>query len=195
MRVKRLFVLLCVLCCIGLFAVPSQSVPNGTQRVTGTFYPMSGRAAGRSRPFTLIVNSYTAPNQLRELNEALSRGGQDELLRAMSKMNAGRITIGTGVGVTANAIIADSWGDGGTKLTVLYERWVRFFELRYGTRSQDYPVGYAELFLDRNGKGEGTMIPAARVRLRGENTWEVEDFGVFPARLLGLRSSGRIVPR
>lgn len=192
---KRLFVFLCVLCCIAMFAVPSQSVPNGTQRVTGTFYSMSGRTAGRSRPFTLIVNRYTAPNQLRELNEALSRGGQDELLRTLSKMDAGRIQIGPGVGVTANAIIADAWGDGGTRLTVLYERWVRFFELRYGTRSQDYPVGYAELFLDRNGKGEGTMIPAARVRSKGENTWEVEDFGVFPARLLGLRSSGRIVPR
>jgi hypothetical protein len=192
---KRLFGFLCVLCCIAMFAVPSVSVPNGTQRVTGTFYSMSGRTAGRSRPFTLIINRYTAPNQLRELNEALGRGGQDELLRTLSKMDAGRIQIGPGVGVTANAIIADAWGDGGTRLTVLYERWVRFFELRYGTRSQDYPIGYAELFLDRNGKGEGTMIPAARVRLKGENTWEVEDFGAFPARLLGLRSSGRIVPR
>jgi len=35
------------------------------------------------------------------------------------------------------------------------------------------------------------LIPAARVRLRDGNTWEVEDFGVFPARLMGLRVRGR----
>ncbi len=107
----------------------------------------------------------------------------------------GRIQIGTGVGVRANAIIADPWGDGGTKLTVLYERNLSFAELRYGSRSQDYRVGYAEIFLDREGKGQGTLIAAAKVRLRDGNTWEVEDFGVYPSRLMGLRASGRVISR
>ena len=196
MRVKRLFIFLSVLCCTALFAaVPSRSEPDGSERVTGTFIAISGRTAGRSRPFQLIANRYTAPNEVRELNEALGRGGQDELLKVMSKMDAGRIQLGTGVGVPANVIIEDPWNEGGRRLVVLYERWVQFFELRYGTRSQDYPIGYAEIFLDRNGRGEGTMIPAARVKLKGGNTWEVEDFGVFPARLMGLRSTGRVVPR
>ena len=150
---------------------------------------------GRARPFTLIVRRYAAPNEVRQLNDALARGGQDEVLRALSGMDCGRIQIGTGIGVTANAVIADPWGDGGQKLTVLYERYLGFFELRYGARSQDYRVGYAEIFLDRNGKGQGTLIPAARVRLRDGNTWEVEDFGVFPARLMGLRSSGKVLPQ
>ncbi|HJU93973.1 MAG TPA: hypothetical protein VJ656_13625 [Pyrinomonadaceae bacterium] len=191
---KRVLIFLLVLCGMALFAAPSQS-ENGRERVQGTFVSMSGRTSGRTRPFTLTIDRYTPPNQLRELNEALSRGGQDELLKVMSKMDAGRVQIGTGVGVDANAVIVDPWGDGGRKITVLYERWLQFFELRYGTRSQDYKVGYAEIYLDRNGRGEGTLIPAARVRLKGGNTWEVEDFGVFPARLLGLRSSGRVVPR
>jgi hypothetical protein len=194
--VKRLFVFLSVLCCAALFvAVPSQSAPDRNERVTGTFVSISGRTAGRSRPFQLIANRYTAPNELRELNEALGRGGQDDLLKAMSKMDAGRIQLGTGVGVPANVIIEDPWNEGGRRLVVLYARWLQFFELRYGTRSQDYPIGYAEIYLDRNGRGEGTMIPAARVRLKGGNTWEVEDFGVFPARLMGLRSTGRVEPR
>jgi len=189
---RKISILLFVLCCAALFPLPSQSHMDGTQRVNGTFVALTGRFAGRSGPFSLIVNRYTAPNQLRELNEALSRGGQDELLKTLSKMDAGRIQIGTGVGVPANAVIPDQWQDGGTQLTVMYERNIRFFELRYGARSQDYPIGYAEIFLDRNGRGEGTLIPAAKVRLKGENTWEVEDFGVLPARLMGLRSSGTV---
>ena len=146
MGFKKVFVFLCVLCCTALFAtVPSLSEPNGTERINGTVVAISGRLGGRSRPFSLIINRYTAPNQLRELNEALGRNGQDELLKVMSKMDAGRVQIGTGVGVPANAVIVDPWGDGGRRITVLYERWLQFFELRYGTRSQDYPIGYAEI--------------------------------------------------
>jgi hypothetical protein len=190
--------LLCALCCvIGLTFILSsvKASAQSRQYINGTIVGISGRFAGRSRPFTLIVNRYTSTGQVRELNDALQSGGQDGLLRALSGMNAGRVQVGTGVGVTANAVIADPWGEGGTRLTVFYQRNIGFFELRYGTRSEDYRIGYAEIFLDRNGKGQGTFIPAARVRLRDGNTWEVEDFGIFPARLLGLRASGRVPPR
>lgn len=193
MRKLTVLVLFAVLCGAAFFAAPAESNSAAfAERINGTVVGISGRLAGRSRPFSLIINNYTPANQVRELNEALERDGQDGLLRALSKMDAGRITIGTGVGVPANAIIVDPWGDGGRKLTVFYERNLSFFELRYGTRSEMYRVGYAELFLDRSGRGEGTLIAAARVRLRDGNVWEVEDFGVFPARLLGLRSSGSV---
>src|SRR6266850_1593762 len=74
--------------------------------ITGTVYFVGGRAAGRSLPFTLIINRLTTPEEVNQLNAALQSGGQDELLRVMSKMQAGRIQIGTGVGVPANVIIA-----------------------------------------------------------------------------------------
>jgi hypothetical protein len=186
-------VLLCTLCFIAAvtFSQSGAAKAQTRQYITGTVVGIGGRSV-RARPLTLIVNRYTTPAEVRELNDALQRGGQDELLRVLSKMDAGRVQMGSGVGVPANAIIVDRWGEGGTKLTVFYQRDVRFFELRYGTRSQDYRIGYAEIFLDRNGRGEGTLIPAARVRLRDGNTWEVEDFGIYPARLMGLRASGRI---
>ncbi len=202
MRKRIRLNVLCALCCV-LSATPlqpssearAQGGRTSSQRINGTVVGISGRLAGRSRPFSLIVNSYTAPNQLRELNDAIQRNGQDALLRALSKMDAGRVQVGTGVGVPANVIIAAPWGEGGTRLTIIYERNVNFFELRYGARSEDYRFGYAEIFLDRNGRGQGTFIPVARIRLRDGNTWEVEDFGAFPARLIGLRSSGRVLPR
>lgn len=172
-------------------AVTAQSRSN--ERITGTVVGISGRFAGRSRPFTLTVSNFTSGGEIQELNEARGRG-EDELLRTLSHMNAGRIQIGADVGVTANAIISTPW-ENGTKITVLYERNVNFYELRYGSRSTDYRFGYAELFLDVNGKGQGTFIPAARVNLKNGNTWEVEDFGVFPARLMGLQTSGRVLPR
>ncbi|HEY0079258.1 MAG TPA: hypothetical protein VGB73_11635 [Pyrinomonadaceae bacterium] len=198
MKKGRLVGLLCVLCCTfasALFNPVPAAQAQSRQTINGTVVGIGGRFAGRTRPFTLIVNSYTSPGQVRELNDALRDGGQDGLLRALSGMNAGRIQVGTGVGLPVSAIIADPWNEGGTRLTVFYERNVSFYELRYGARSENYRVGYAEIFLDRNGRGQGTFIPAARVRLRDGNTWEVEDFGVFPARLMGLRASGNVLVR
>lgn len=157
--------------------------------ITGTAYFIGGRRPGRSLPFRLIANRITTPDQVQQLNNALQSGGQDELMRALSRMNAGRIEIGTGVGVTANAIIRTDDGEGRTKLVVLYQRELGFGELRYGTRSSDYRFGYAELYVGR-GANEGMLIPAARIRLRDGNTWEVEDFGTFPARLMGLQVRG-----
>jgi hypothetical protein len=165
-----------------------------SRRITGTVVGFGGRLASQSRPFTLVINRHTSAAELQELNEAIQRGGEDELLRTLSRMNVGRIQVGANVGVTANAIIAVPW-ENGSRLTVLYERNVNFYERRYGARSEDYRFGYAEMFLDASGKGQGTFIPAARVRSKGGNIWEVEDFGVYPARLMGLRSTGSVSPR
>ena len=156
----------------------------------GTVVGVGGRFGGRTAPFRLVVDNYTSPEEVSRLNAALQSGGQDELLRALSGMKAGRIIVGNNVGVPANVIIATP-SENGTRLIVLFQRNINFYEVRYGTRSEDYRFGYAEVFLGRGGNSEGTFIPAARVRLRDGNTWEVEDFGVFPARLIGLQSRGR----
>ena len=157
--------------------------------ITGTVYFVGGRRPGRTLPFRLIVNRISNEDEVQQLNAALQSGGQEELMRALSRMNAGRIEVGTGVGVPANLILRTHDGEGRTKLVVLYQRELRFGELRYGTRSSDYRFGYAELYLGR-GANEGMLIPAARVRLRDGNTWEVEDFATFPARLMGLQVRG-----
>lgn len=201
MKRRILFTLSFMILCAALPAICADA--NGAsgasaqrrREITGTVVGIGGRRAGRSAPFRLTIESYTSPGEVEQLNSALQSGGDDELLRVLSKMKAGRISVGNNVGVPANAVIASPGGEGGTKLTVLFERNVNFYELRYGTRSEDYRFGYAEIFLDRNGRGEGTFIPAARVRLRGSNTWEVEDFGVFPARIMGVRSTGNVPAR
>lgn len=157
--------------------------------ITGTVYFIGGPRPGRSLPFRLIINRLTTPQEVSDLNTALQSGGQDELLRRLSRMQAGRIEIGSGVGIPANVIIRTDEGDGRTKLVVLYERNLRFAELRSGARSQNYRFGYAELYVGRGDNG-GMLIPAAQIRLRDGNTWEVEDFGTFPARLMGLQVRG-----
>ena len=195
MKTKR-FVMLVGMLMLGIALlspgtkVRAQGEGLAGRTITGTVYFVSGRRPGLSLPFTLIINRITPAADVSRLNAALQEGKQDELLRSLSSLEAGRIQIGGNVGVPANAIMVTDQGDGRTKITVLYQRNLRFAELRFGARSVDYPFGYAELYLGR-GENEGMLIPAARVRLRDGNTWEVEDFGTFPARLMGLRIRGR----
>jgi hypothetical protein len=194
MKRKTLVMLVAMGLLLGIATYPpANAVAQGEgltgRTITGTVYFMSGRRPGSSLPFTLRINRITTDNEVRQLNSALQAGKQDELLRELSRLDAGRIQIGTGVGLPANAILVNDQGNGRTKITVLYQRDVRFGELRRGARSTNYPFGYAEMYVGR-GDNEGMLIPAAHVRLRDGNTWEVEDFGTFPARLMGLRVRG-----
>ena len=192
---KRITPVMLIVLLLGIVAYYPQTkaVAQGEglmgRTITGTVYFMSGRRPGTSLPFTLRINRITSADEVRQLNAALAAGKQDELLRELSRLDAGRIQIGTGVGLPANAIMVDNQGNGRTKITVIYQRDVRFGELRRGARSTNYPFGYAEMYVGR-GENEGMLIPAAHVRLRDGNTWEVEDFGTFPARLMGLRVRG-----
>ena len=190
MKSRRTVILLGALCLVAASAVSAAA--QSKQYVQGQVVGIGSRRAGLNRSFSLTVNNYSTADDVQRLNEALRKGGQEELLSVLSKLDAGRVSIGNNVGVRANAVIATPAAEGGTKLTVLFERDVAIFERRYGTRSQDYRFGYAEIYLDARGRGQGTFIPAAKVKLEGENNWVVEDFGEFPARLLGLRSSGRV---
>lgn len=196
MKTRTLVTLVVMLLLLGIVVVNpgtstrAQGEGLAGRTITGTVYFISGRRPGLSLPFTLIINRVTSADEVSRFNSALAAGKQDELLRTLSRTDAGRIQIGSNVGLPANAILVNDEGNGRTKITVIYQRDIRFGELRRGARSVDYPFGYAEMYVGR-GDNEGMLIPAARIRLRDGNTWEVEDFGTFPARLMGLRVRGR----
>ena len=196
MNRRTLSSLLCLFCVAAgwILFLPTPVAKGQGERaarryITGTMVGIGGRFGGRTLPFRLIIDRYTTTEEVQALNSALQSGGQDALLKTLSGMSAGRIQVGNNVGVPANAIIATPQEMGDVKLTIFYQRTINFFEVRYGTRSADYKFGYAEIYLRSRGNSEGTFIPAAKIRLREGNTWEVEDFGEFPARLMGLRAS------
>jgi hypothetical protein len=184
------------ICCaflLALFANAVQAQDRSSREfitggyITGTYVSLGGiRTRSRTGPFTVRIKGYTTMDEAQQMQTALQAGGQDRLLDVMRKMDKGRVQFNNRVGVPITAVMTSAT-ETGTKVTIIYERTVGFAELRYGARLQDYRFGYMELFLNRNGRGEGTLIPAARVRMLGDGTWEVENFGEFPARLLGVQ--------
>jgi hypothetical protein len=173
-------------------ARPSASIDSAGQKqpkdvYTGTLIGIGGDLGNRSIPFTLDVTGYTSDDGVEQYDQILGRAGQDGLLKAMSKQRLGFFAVEGRVGRDLNFVQrVDS--ESGRKLIILFERWVRMYELRYGTRSEDYPFSYIELHINDRGKGEGSFIPMARVHFNRKkaNVMEVEDFGAYPARLMGV---------
>jgi hypothetical protein len=176
------------------FAALSVEAQNSTS-FTGTAVIYGSGLSTRTitRSFTLTITGRTSDADAARYLRTLEGGGQDALMREIGSNDLGRFSLSGSVGQPVNAVLVDRSGDE-TVIRAVFRRWIGFGELRRGLRSVDYPFGYVEIRIDRNGRGEGTIIPAARVRFRGGNTVEVEDFGTFPGRLMGVRMRGGRLP-
>jgi hypothetical protein len=194
---KRTILLLTL---VGAVATAGYAQRGTTFTGTAVIYGSGISTRTITRPFTLIINGRTSPADATRYLRTLEQGGQDALLREIESNNLGRFSLSGSVGVALSAVIVDRDEDE-TRIRAVFRRWIGFGELRRGLRSVDYPFGYVELRIDpRTGKADGTFIPAARIRFRGArgsgvDTVEIEDFGTFPGRLMGVRMRGqRILP-
>lgn len=136
--------------------------------------------------FTLTITSWTPQSDVTRLRDILRSEGQDDFQKIVGKEKRGTIQVGTGLGLDLNAVWVTR-DENGRKISALAERWQSFGELRRGARSVDYPFTYIELWIEEDGGIEGTLFPAARVRSKGDNTIEVENFGIYPARLTNVK--------
>src|SRR5262249_25060123 len=138
--------------------------------------------------FTMTIDSYTPDKDVQKMLSALQSGGQDELRKAFGDQKRGTIQIGSRLSRDIQAVWRTQTEEG-RKIYAISERWVGFGELRRGARSVDYPFTYIELFVEEDGKAEGELFPAARLRAKKDMTLEVENFGIYPARLTNLKQT------
>jgi hypothetical protein len=154
---------------------------------TGTAVAVGGQFGGASRPFTLEIIGYTPDENVQQDFQVLRTQGQDDFMKAIKNKKLGFFAFEGQVGRDLNFIL-ETQTENGRKITILFERWLQMFELRYGTRSQDYPFAYIELFINDNGKGEGSLIGLAKVSFdkKNPNNLDIENFGTYPAKLMGV---------
>jgi hypothetical protein len=177
---------------VGLFpqsgnARANASVPAFKEVYTGNLVYLGGNRGAITTTFTLTIDRYTPDADVVRLTRVLADGKQDALMNAIEHEKLGTLQINNGLGQDVNAVWVSTGEEGERRITALSKRWVGVFEARRGTRSLDYPFTYIELFIDEKGKGEGGMIPAAKVRAIGDKTIEVENFATYPARLTNVR--------
>jgi len=186
-----------------LMAIAGPAYPQWEGRATFTgaavTYGSGTNTRVLTRTFTMHLERITTPDEARQLLSVLEDQGQDGLLRALSNKDLGRFSLGGRVGEPLRAVVVVEH-NGMKRIRAVFQRWIGFGELRGGYRSVDYPFSYVEIMINpRTGRGDGTFFPAARIRFRDANrnrpdTVEIEDFGTFPGRLMGVTLRGTRLP-
>jgi hypothetical protein len=133
----------------------------------------------------LYVSGETTDAEVQQLAMALKSGGMDALEKAMDKMENGRVTPVKTTG-TSVAVVRTKKTDKGQRITMVTNRPITFPELWNSTRSADYPFGIVQLDLDDQGKGEGSIIVAAKIEFTADNQITVESYGIGPSKLMAV---------
>ena len=134
----------------------------------------------------IYITSYTPDEEVVQLANILKTQGPDALLKAINKVERGRITPLRKTGTDVGFVRSRPTENGGRHITMVMERPIAFAELWRGSRSTDYPFGILQMDVDKDGKGSGTLMVAAKIEFTKDNTVEVENYSVAPMRLMGL---------
>ena len=180
----------CALMCPSLASAQGKNeTRTGKEVYTGTLINMSGGSA--STGFTLTIEARTSDEEAQRYREILARESQDDLLKAIRNNNLGYIAA-TGQTRRDLLVVREGQIEGNRRIIAVFERWQRFYEVRGGYRSTDYPYSIIEIVFDQKGRGTGTFVGLAQVRMRLDKKteqWrlEIENFGSFPAKVMGVR--------
>src|SRR5215469_12119141 len=151
-------------------------------------YLPAGAGAGATANVTITINSYSSPEEVQNLHAMLIDRGPDVVLNALEKMKPkGRIAMTGTIGFYDFKVIMSVPSSNGRRILAAADRPIGFLEHYYGTRSTDYKFGFMELDLDARNRGAGSLTYAAKVKVINSDKVEIENFGIEPIRLMGVR--------
>ena len=195
---KTLWMPCCLVLLVLTMVVPAllNAVEVPKEVFTGTLVGIGGTLGGKSIPFTVEVVGATSDDDALKYVEILKSKGQDGLLKAIEKNKLGWFKLDSANPQTRGLNLA-KWtydllvvrmgkGEKGRVIKALFERTPSFYELRQGGRSLDYKFTYMEMYLDDKGQGSGSLIGAAKIRWNKKEEVEIESFGTYPAKIMGL---------
>jgi hypothetical protein len=193
-----IFIACCLLisCVLGVStAVSAQEQKN--EKFSALAYLPSGAGpmmagAGLRVNVDLYVDGYTSDAEAKTLAGALLEGGSDASLKALQKADTiGKIRLSGRAGFYDLKLIRSHRTENGRRIYAVGDRPVGFLEAYYSGRSRDYEFGILQLDLKSNSKGKeegsGALLYAAKIKVIGGNSLELETYGISPIRLMGVR--------
>jgi hypothetical protein len=171
----------------GLLAF-GQEVPK-PEHYAATWAVTGGSAGGTTVQIDVRINKFNTDAEINEYAALVASKGPEGLRRALEKQDVGQFSpvgkVGTPLAIARKLVQGDQ-----TIVRVLTIRPISFTELRNGTRSVDYPYTMLEMVLDKDGKGTGTAIGAAKISFnKKKKIHEIESFqhGAAYNKLLNVR--------
>ena len=133
----------------------------------------------------ITIERWSTPEEAAKLRDVLTEKGADALLETLQKMpRTGSIQrtgrLGWDIHFAQQVVAAD----GSRRIVLATDRPMSFWEAANQPRSADYAFTLAEIRLGADGKGEGKLVPAAKIDYDKEsNTLEIENYNTEPTRL------------
>src|SRR5262249_10258808 len=120
---------------------------------------------GKSGVVEIYINRWSTDQERDTLLTTLQESGQDKLLDVLTRVRppVGNMRISGRLGWVLYFARNRVQPDGSRHVVLATNRSVAWGEIANGTRSTNYQFTLVELHLDKDGKGEGKIVPAARV--------------------------------
>jgi hypothetical protein len=160
------------------------------EHLTAFAVDMSNRAGStRAGTIDIIIERWSSDAERDQLLSALRESGPDGLRKALEKIKepAGNIRSQGSLGYPLRFAREMPTSDGGRRIIIATDRPISFLELRNQPRSLDYPFMLIDLRLDAQGKGQGKLMPVAKVTQSEDHVVEIENYASEPVRLTEVR--------
>lgn len=134
----------------------------------------------------ISVERWTTDAELAVLKDALLEKGSDALLDALQKTRrAGYIRPSSGgLGWRLQFARREPLPEGGYRVVIATDRPLGFWERAHSARSADYEFLIAEIRVDKHGRGQGKLLPMARLSFDDRSReLEIEGYASEPVRL------------
>jgi hypothetical protein len=178
----------------GAILAPAAVAKDPVERLTAFAVDMSTTPDARpSRARTGTVNvtieRWSTEREKNLLTGALKEGGPDLLLKQLQKIDdpAGQIYTPGNVGTPLRFAWQSELPGGGRRIVVATDRRIGFLEAVNQPRSIDYPFLVLDIRMGSDGKGEGKLLPVARIQASEDHLFEVEGYASEPVRLTQVR--------
>jgi hypothetical protein len=142
---------------------------------------------GRAGLVQIGIYRWSTDEERERLLTTLQEFGRDKLIDELQKIRppVGYIRTPTSLAYDLYYARNHPASDGGRRIVLATNRRVSFREAANNTRSMQYQFTLIELHIDKNGKGDGKIVPAAKI------TWdkdakriEIENYSALPVDLL-----------
>lgn len=144
---------------------------------------------GRTAVVDIAIQRWSTDEEREMLLTTLQEFGPGKLLEALEKIRppVGTIRTPTSLGWTLYYARNNPMPDGGRRVILATNRRVSFREAASNPSSMYYQFTLIELHIGKNGKGEGKLVPAARVSWdREAKKIEIENYDALPVKLINV---------
>ena len=182
-----------ILAFLTIFLAPLGAVSDAAEEETFSglvYWVAAGPASGQTTMVYMTVERWTTDAERMEFYKILKEKGVEELKKAMRKVEVGYVR-STQTLRYPLSIASSFQTEKGRLVRLITERPISWAELRgaISPRTREYDFGVIEFLLDENGKGEGTLIPTAKVELNDKGQIVVETLGTGPQKLTNVKKT------